>query len=135
MIVSLLLLGTAVSSIASPTFRTDEQLVAEYGPPVPLPRPLYHSAPLRAGAPTTLRAAAAARGVYIGAAINEACYTNTSEPYATTYLAELDLVGSISARYRRRQTHTLTHPAHHSYTGDVRKRVQVCTNRALRRQL
>ena len=73
------------------TFRSDAELVATYGQPVALPPPTYLTASPRAGAPTTLRAAAAARGIFIGAAINEACWTNTSEPYATTYINELNL--------------------------------------------
>ena len=87
-----LLLLLAAAARAAPTYRTDAELRAEYGPPVPLPPPRYLTAsPLRAGAPTTLRAAAAARGLFVGAAINEACWVNASEPYASTYLAELDL--------------------------------------------
>ena len=76
---------------ALPTYRTDAELRAEYGAPVPLPPPRYLRAPPRAGAFSTLRAAAAARGLFIGAAINEACWSNSSEPYASTYLAELNL--------------------------------------------
>lgn len=86
-----LLLLTATAA-ALPTYRTDAQLRAAYGAPVPLPPPTFRAAAPRPGAFTTLRAAAAAKGLHIGAAINEACWTNASEPqYAATYLAELNL--------------------------------------------
>lgn len=83
--------STIIACARALTFRSDADLVAEYGPPVPLPPPAFLSAAPRAGAASTLRAAAAARGIYIGSAINEACWKNTSEPYATTYLTELSL--------------------------------------------
>jgi endo-1,4-beta-xylanase len=76
-------------------YLTDTALRAEYGSPVPLPPPRFRGggAPaVGAGALPPLRAAAAARGLYIGAAINEACYANASEPqYAATFLSELSL--------------------------------------------
>jgi hypothetical protein len=70
------------------------QILALYPNPPPLPPPRYTSlAPSSTNAPpSTLRAAASARGIYIGAAINQACYTNTSEPeYQQTFLAEFNL--------------------------------------------
>lgn len=69
------------------------QILALYPNPVPLPPPRYTSlAPTSSAPPSTLRAAASARGIYIGAAINQACYTNASEPqYQQTYLTEFSL--------------------------------------------
>jgi endo-1,4-beta-xylanase len=71
---------------------TTAQLLLEYGAPVPLPPPRYLTHPRNASAPTTLRAAAAARGLFMGAAINQALFTDASEPaYAATFLSEFSL--------------------------------------------
>jgi GH35 family endo-1,4-beta-xylanase len=83
-----LLLAAPALALLAP--RTPSELLAEYGAPVPLPRPRYLAR--NASAPTTLRAAAAARGLAIGAAINQALYTSASEPqYAATFLQEFSL--------------------------------------------
>jgi endo-1,4-beta-xylanase len=87
----LLIAGLSSAVVAAGALLSDAALRAEYGEPVALPPLTFLSTAVRAESPSTLRAAAAARGIYIGAAINEACWTNTSEPYATTYLNELNL--------------------------------------------
>ena len=85
-----LALALAAPALALLQPRTTAELLAEYGAPVPLPPPRYLAR--NASAPTTLRAAAAARGLLVGAAINQALYTDASEPaYAATFLAEFSL--------------------------------------------
>ena len=82
----LLLLCAAVHAI----YRTDSELAMDYGTPVALPPPRYLSLPPSSLTGTTLRAAGAARGLFMGAAINEGLWPS-AEPYASTFLREYSL--------------------------------------------
>lgn len=83
-----IVLALCATTTTSSTLLPDGALLAEYGPPQPLPRGLR--APLNAS--QTLREAAAARGVFIGSAINLGCLQNVSEPeYPAIIAREFDL--------------------------------------------
>jgi endo-1,4-beta-xylanase len=78
------------AAICAPTLAarlSSADLLSLYGRSAPpTPRAFTPSAPAQ-----TLRAAAAARGLFIGAAINAGCLANTSEPYNATFVREFSL--------------------------------------------